>query len=175
MARIVWRGDAVKRRVAAAAALGIDKVDADCVAGAKRDHPWSNQTGFEEGSITMAPAALEGDRVRGRWGAYTAYSLALEIGTSRIGPTIFEREQMGAGDMWAIPGPKPDEGETVMQPFTILPPGSMEGQEGFVTIHKPSMGEGPLMHSRSFLRPQADLNYPLLAAYIGRAYRGQGL
>lgn len=174
MATIVWRGDAVKRRVAAAAQMGVDKVDADCVADARREHPWKSETGFEEGSITMAPAVLEGDRVRGRWGAYTEYSLALEIGTSRIGPTIFEREANSDG-MWSIPAPKPEEGVTVVQPFTILPPGSMDGQEGFVTIHKPSLGEGPLMHSRPFLRPAADMNYPLLASYIGRAYRGEEL
>lgn len=175
MARITWNGDAIKARVAAASKLGIDKVQSLCVTDARQIHPWSNQTGFEEGSITMAGAVLEGARVVGRWGAYTNYSLALEIGTSRIGPTIYEREQAGGGDMWAIPAPKPDDGVRVEQAFTILPPGSMEGQEGWVTIQKPSMGEGPLMHSQPFLRPSADMNYPLLAGFIGRAYRGEEL
>jgi hypothetical protein len=171
VAKIAWNGNAVKQRVAASARMAVDKVAADCVSGAKRGHPWENQTGFEESEIHMAPATLEGKRVVGRWGAFTDYSLALEIGTSRIGPTIYDREAASDG-MWTIAPPQPAPGVTVEQAFTILPPGTMNAQEGFVTVHQPSHGTGPLMSSRPFLRPQADMHYPLLARYIATLYQG---
>lgn len=174
MATLKWNGRSVKNRVAAASRMGVDKVTSECVSDARRDHPWKSQTGFEDAAITMAPAVLEGNRVVGKWGAYTEYSLWLEIGTSRIGPTAFEREASSDG-MWTIPGPKPEPGQRVEQGFTILPPGSMKGQEGFVTIDRPSEGVGPLMEPRPFLRPAADMNYGFLAEWIGMAYRGEAL
>lgn len=176
MARINWKGRDVAARMAAAAQLGIDKTMSECVSTAKRDHPWVNRDGFEEGSIRMGAATLKGRKVTGRWGAYARYSLFLEIGTSRIGATAFMREQAGGGMMWAIPGPKPEEGEKVRQSFTILPPGSMDDQADWVTLRdRPSIGEGPLMAPRPFLRPAADLHYRRLRYYIGAAFRGESL
>lgn len=77
--------------------------------------------------------------------------------------------------MWSIPGPQPEEGVEVVQPFTILPPGTMvdgDGnvQEGFVTLHRPSMGEGPLMEERPFLRPAADRANPGLPHHLHAAF-----
>lgn len=173
MARIVWKGQQVRERVARAAQLGVERTMSQGVSHAKRDHPWEPDTGFEEAAIRMGAATVEADRIVGHWGAYTNYSLFLEIGTSRIGADATEREDAGGGNMWQIPSPQPSEGVTVSQDFTILPPGSMTGQEGFVTLHAPSSGTGPLMAPRPFLRPAADREYPLLAERIGQAFRGE--
>lgn len=172
MARLDWNGPALRRRVALAAAYAVDKTTSECVSGAKRDHPWDNETGFEEGSIMAHPAVFEDAAVRGRWGAYTNYSLYLEIGTSRIGPTAQAREAESPEGMWTIPEPQPEPGVTVRQEFTILPPGTMEGQDDFVTLHQPSYGTGPLMAPRPFLRPQADLQNPRLAERMRAALAG---
>lgn len=173
MATLEWRGKQVAAKMAAAAKLGVDKTMSECVSDARRNHPWVSQTGFEEASITMTGAHADGLRVSGRWGAYADYSLYLEIGTSRVGPTAGQREN--EGEMWSIPGPQPAEGVSVRQPFTILPPGTMADQETFVTLHRPSIGTGPLMGARPFLRPAADTNYPLLRTYIRAAFAGQAL
>jgi hypothetical protein len=75
--------------------------------------------------------------------------------------------------MWQIPGAKPEEGVTVIQPFTLLPPGTLKDQGGWVTIHRPSRGTGPLMGARPFLRPSADLQYRLLAPRCAAAFQGR--
>src|ERR1700749_1658046 len=115
-ATITWNGNQIKAKLAAASQMAVDKVNADCVSGARREHPWHSETGFEEGSIHAAPAITEGERVVGHWGAYTQYSLALEIGTSRIGPTIYDREAASDG-MWTIAPPQPQPGVRVLQAF----------------------------------------------------------
>ena len=159
--------------MAAAAAMGIDRTMADCVGDADRAHEWDNETGFLEASTTILGAAvITGSRVHGSWGSTADYALFIEIGTSRIGPTALEREAEGDDNMWSIPGPQPDPGVTVEQPFTILPPGTMDGQQDWVTLHRPSMGTGPLMQARPWLRPAADRHYPALAGYIGIAFQG---
>jgi hypothetical protein len=172
MASLEWNGDRILARTAAAAAAGIDQTMSECVRGARREHEYENQDGFLEASTDIiAPAHPAGDRVAGRWGSTASYALFVEIGTSRIGPDATIREAEGDGNMWSIPGTQPAEGVTVIQPFTVLPPGTMDGQEEWVTLHQPSRGEGAFMEARPFLRPQADANYPTLARRIGAFFR----
>lgn len=172
MATIKWSGDRIIARMAAASAAGVDRTMGECVGGARREHGYDDETGFLTATTEiLKPATVEGTKVSGTWGSTADYSLDVEIGTSRVGPTVEERKDAAAGNMWDVAAPQPEPGVTVEQPFTILPPGTMDGQEDFVTLHRPSMGEGPLMAQRPWLRPQADLQYPLLAARIGEAFR----
>lgn len=176
MARLNWRGRELVAKVATASAMAIDKTMADCVGDADHNHEWDNETGFLEGSTTIIGfARFDGRRVRGSWGSTADYALFIEIGTSRIGPTAEERETAAHGNMWEVPPTQPADGVTVRQSFTILPPGTMEGQEDWVTLHTPSIGTGPLMEPRPWLRPAADRNYPMLASYIRMALAGESL
>ena len=167
MAHVTWNGKRIMAKAAAAAMFAVDKTTSEAVSGAKREHAWMNDTGIEEASIMMRPASFDGVRVQGRWGAYTDYSLYLEIGTSRIGQTAFERAQ--EGEMWTIPPPLPPEGVTVRQDFTILPPNE---EHGFRSVDRPSDGTGPRMAPRPFLRPQADIQNPQLARRMFEAFTG---
>ena len=172
MATIDWKGDAILAKMGAAAKLALDKVMADCVSEAKRVHAYQNRDGFLEASTQITtPATVEGLKVVGHWGALANYALFVEIGTSRIGSTAFQREQAAGGMMWSIADPKPAEGVSVLQSFTIFPIGGGE----FRTRRTPSIGTGPLMAPRPFLRPAADLHYRFLSTYIGAAYRGENL
>ncbi len=172
MATLDWKGDQVLNKMRVAAAVGVDKVMSDCVRDAKRVHAYENRDGFLEASTQITkPATTNGLTVKGNWGATANYALFVEIGTSRIGSTAFQREQENGGMMWAIPDPRPAEGVSVLQSFTIYPIGDGE----FRTRRTPSIGTGPLMGPRPFLRPAADANYRFLGAYIGAAYRGEKL
>ncbi|MHB1950161.1 MAG: hypothetical protein ACYCQK_01650 [Acidiferrobacteraceae bacterium] len=176
MATLKWNGREIVAKMAAAAAAGIDRTMSECVHDARREHSYVNRDGFLESSTDIIRhAGPDGMRVVGNWGSTADYALFVEIGTSRIGPTAPEREAADGGDMWAVPAQQPAEGVRVLQPFTILPPGTMPGQEGWVTLHRPSMGTGNpgLMAQRPFLRPAADREYPLLAPRIGAAFRGE--
>lgn len=174
MATIDWKGDQIVTKMAAAAALAIDKVMADCVRDAKREHVYENRDGFLEASTQIiAPATTGGKKVSGSWGATAGYALFVEVGTSRIGATAFQREQAAGGMMWAIPDVQPAEGVSVLQSFTVVP----HGDGTFHTEHRPSVRRGNpgFMAPRPFLRPQADLHYPFLRAYVGAAFRGEDL
>ena len=173
MATIEWNGAGIHARAALAAAAAVDRTMSECVRGARRDHEYVNRDGNLEATTDIVDAAhVDGDRVSGRWGSTADYALYVEIGTSRIGPTASEREDASDG-MWTIPDPAPEPGVTVRQDFTILPPGTMEGQEDFVTLDRPSEGTGPLMEQRPFLRPQADRENPLLAPRMAAAFQGR--
>lgn len=166
MAKIVWKGDEVRAKVAAAAAVGIDATMDACVDHAKENHPayppasepyerYANRTAAETGSIRIldnangiAGAMIDGASVHGEWGATMNYSLFLEIGTSVTGPTATERMEAGAYE----------------GPFDPTLEAGWPGVAG---------PEGPLMAPRPFLRPAADEEYPLLAARIGASYRGE--
>lgn len=175
MATIKWNGARVAARMAAAAAAGVDRTMAECVRGARREHQYDDETGFLTATTDiLAPAHMDGTRVEGSWGSTADYSLFIEIGTSRVGPDATSREDAAAGNMWDVPAAQPSPGVTVEQGFTILPPGTMDGQEDFVTLHRPSMGTGPLMAQRPWLRPAADREYGLLAARIGESFRAGG-
>lgn len=165
-----WNGEAVFEAVKAATMLGVDRTLAETARVAKERHEWKSQTGFLEASTTvLRPATLEAGRVSGVVGALANYALWVEIGTSRVGPTAFER--LADSDGWfTIPGPKPAPGVSVLQSFTIIPPGR---GFGFRTVRRPSVKTGPLKVARSFLRPAAYEQFPLLAARIGAAYRGE--
>jgi hypothetical protein len=174
VAVIKWNGAQLRARAAQSAALAVDRTMTEAVRSASREHSYTNQDGFLEASTDVIEAAhRDGDRIVGRWGSTADYALEVEIGTSRIGPNVSEREAQGGGNMWEIPGPLPVEGVTVEQPFTILPPGTMDGQETFVTLHKPSLGTGPFMPARPFLRPAADRENRLLATRMGAAFQGE--
>jgi hypothetical protein len=151
MARLTWYGGRVADKVAAAAAIGVERTMSECVSRAKDDHPafppasepytrFHSRSGFEVGAIViMEPAALRDvTHVGGRWGADSNYALFLEIGTSTDGPTAEQRALEAGGDMSMI---------------------------------APAIG--PLMAPRPFLRPAADAEYPLLATRIGAAFRGE--
>jgi hypothetical protein len=117
MATIKWYGDEVRAKVAAAAAVGVDVTNEKAAEKAEANHPeyppasqpyerYADRTGDESRSIAVFTEAVEeDDRVHGQWGATAKQSLFLEIGTSMAGPTAVEREQMGGGDMDAIPDP----------------------------------------------------------------------
>ncbi len=116
MASIRWNGAKVMAKVTAAAGLGIDRTMAECVRDAGENHPafpppskpyerYANRTGHETGSIHSKGVRTDGKRVSGQWGANAKQSLYLEIGTSVAGPTAFEREVAGGGNMDAIPPP----------------------------------------------------------------------
>jgi len=170
MAVVTFRRREIVQHARQAATIAVDANMAEAVRDATREHPYANRTGFLEAETKIiTPAHPDGDlSVSGQWGDTADYSLFVEIGTSRIGPTADERAQ--EGEMWSIPGPLPEAGVSVVQPFTILPPGSMDGQEGFVTLHRPSIGEGPLMHARPYLRPAADRTNPQLASKLRAAF-----
>lgn len=80
MALIKWNGDAVARRVEAAALKGVDETMAACVRHAKSNHPWRNRTGTLEGSLQMRPAESIAGRIVGLWGSFdVAYAIYLEM------------------------------------------------------------------------------------------------
>ena len=157
MATLKWNGDAVRRQLAAASALGIDKTMADCVTDAKSGHEvyppasepgerYAIRTGHAIGATQiLQPAGPdEPGTIRGRWGSTDETALFVEIGTSREDsgfPRAQEREAAADGDMHAIPPPS----------------------------------DPPLMAARPTLRPAADTHYPGLPSNIGRAYRGESL
>lgn len=170
MARITFRRREIVAHARDAAVVAVDATMAAAVRHASREHPYANRTGFLEAETKITePAHSDGDlHVTGRWGDTADYALFVEIGTSRIGPTAEARAE--AGEMWDIPGPQPQPGVTVRQGFTILPPGTLEGQEDFLTLHRPSVGTGPLMEERPYLRPAADVANPTLAANLHAAF-----
>ena len=173
MARLTWNGDAIVTKVTEAAIAGTDATMDACVASAKTEHEWDSDSGELEGSIGVRQSAtVRGATVVGRWGSDLPHALYMEIGTSRIGERVVPREEAGGGNMWQIPGPFPAMGVTVQQAFTILPPGTMKDQAGWVTLDKPSKGTGPLIRQRPYLRPAADREYRLLATRIRVAFQG---
>lgn len=80
--RLMWYGDAMKRRVSRAAKAGIDDTTAAAAIYAKGNHPgWRNQTGTAEGSIRNEAAEHVGlNRIRGRFGSWAVdYMIWLEL------------------------------------------------------------------------------------------------
>lgn len=173
MARLNWYGDDVIEHVTESVKEGVDRTVEECVDMARTMHEWVNRSGALEGSIwVMQGATSRGGTVVARWGSDDPHALEVEIGTSRVGPRVLAREQAASGNMWEIPSAKPNEGVTVTQPFTLLPPGTMKDQRGWVTAHRPSQGTGPLMGARPFLRPAASMHYRLLASRCRAAFQG---
>ena len=116
MARIEWNGDAVAAKMRAASVRAVEHTIAEAVSDARANHPdyppasqpyerYANRTAFETNAIVSHGAHETDEGVTGTWGAYTNYSLFLEIGTSVEGPTATERMIEGAGDMDAVPPP----------------------------------------------------------------------
>ena len=93
LAVVRWTGEKVAERIAEAARRAIDETNAEAVAAAKGDHPWTNRTGTLEGAIQMRPAAQEADgEIVGLFGAFAvAYAIYLELGTARMPPYPFLR------------------------------------------------------------------------------------
>lgn len=77
-----WTGPAVTEKLRAAQIEGVNRTMAACVAHAKANHAWRNQTGVLEGGIDIVEyAAAEGDGVRGVWGVRDVrYALIHELG-----------------------------------------------------------------------------------------------
>lgn len=77
-----WTGPAVTAKLRAAQVEGVNRTMAACVAHAKANHIWRNQTGVLEGGIDIVDyAAAEGDGVRGTWGVRDVrYALIHELG-----------------------------------------------------------------------------------------------
>lgn len=151
MSRIEWNGDAVAAKVSQACALGINETMALCVEGAKLEHEWVNRTGILEGSIAIArfaaavnivaDAVPSTGEISGRWGSESVfYSIYQEIGTSVAGPTAMERVRENVGGMWDV-APQ-------------------------IRTHKDAPPEWTTTPARPYLRPQADIHYPLLANRI---------
>jgi hypothetical protein len=173
LAGFEWNGDAIFERVKAAAELGVDRTLAQAAAQAKHDHRWVSRTGFLEATIGVLEFAhSDGLSVKGTFGALANYALDVEIGTSRIGPTTFDRAAGSAG-WWTIPAAQPAPGVRVMQAFTLIPPGR---GFGWSTIHKPSRSPasgGPLKAARPYLRPAAYTEFPLLPLRVAAAFKGE--
>jgi hypothetical protein len=169
---IDWNGDEVLAAVGAACEVGVQRTLEAATAQAKHSHRWVSRTGTLEATIgVVEPAHTDGLRTSGSFGALAPYALDVEIGTSRIGPTAFERVA-GSGGWWSIPAPAPAPGVSVRQSFTILPPGA--GHD-FRTLRRGSTGEGPLKEARPFLRPAAYTEFPLLGLRVAAAYRGEAM
>ncbi len=165
-----WNGDEVFEQVRLAAEAGIDRTLEAAADQAKHSHRWVSRTGLLEATIgVLEPAHSDGLVVRGSFGALAGYALDVEIGTSRIGPTTFQRVAGSAG-WWTIPGPAPAPGVSVRQSFTILPPGR---GHGFSTLHRPSTGTGPITAARPYLRPAAFTQFPFLPVRIAAAFKGE--
>ena len=168
MAHTDWRGDDVLAKVMKAAAFGIDQTMALSVDTAKREHEWENQTGHLEGSVVITEAAApDGFVVKGTWGATADYSLFVEIGTSRVGQTAFDRAR--EGEMWSIPGPMYPPGVEGPQAFRLLKY-SKDGHEKWRTLRVPWRGRGPLKEARPFLRPAQDEHVEGLSDRIAAAF-----
>lgn len=83
MAKFIWKGALVSKRVGAASAAAINETLAECVAEAKNHHPgWKNITATAEGSVRViepASGAMLGARIVGKWGSVGVdYMLFLE-------------------------------------------------------------------------------------------------
>jgi hypothetical protein len=152
-----WKGAEVRRRVAAACAVGVDATMEDAAGKARAAHPayppasepgerYATRTGDLTASIGVKDPAVEiAAHVVGVWGASADDALYVEIGTSRKGsgaPRAQTRALTGASaGMWAIPGPS----------------------------------DPPQMSARYYLRPAASEAYSLLGLRIAAAYQGTEL
>lgn len=108
---LVWNGEALKAKMRAAVIVAIDETMGMCVEESTRDHPeyppasepffpWANRTKALTDSVRVLESAhpVSPWRVSGTWGADLDYSLFIEIGTSRQGPTATDRMIAADGD-----------------------------------------------------------------------------
>lgn len=79
---LIWKGDALKSKVKAAAIKGVNATMAQAVNHAKRNHGWKNRSGILEGGISIETyAEVYAEGVRGTWGVFdVVYALAQELG-----------------------------------------------------------------------------------------------
>lgn len=107
----VWNGDRLLAKMRAATILGVDKTLKLCVEESRTGHPryppasdlfspWADRTDTLTFSLkVVADAHPRGPwRITGSWGSEVHYSLFIEIGTSRAGPTATERMLAADGD-----------------------------------------------------------------------------
>ena len=146
---LVWKGKAVTERMRAAQKLGVNATMGACVAHAKNNHDWSNQSGILEGSVDVAEYAIDiPTGVKGEWGSKdVAYALIHELGG------VIEH-----------PGGTP----------YVIGEG---GMATFVSLDDPRAAELPktkphdiTIPARPYLRPAADVKYPELPDNIRAAY-----
>lgn len=155
-----WKGPEVRRKVAVAAAVGLDATMEEGVAKARESHepyppasppdtPYANRTGALTGSTTVKVHAVfvSLTKIVGTWGSSSGHALYDEIGTSRRdsgAPRAQVRALAGAaGSMWDISYPSP--------------------------------AEHPLMAPRLYLRPAAQDAYAGLGRRIAEAYNAETL
>ena len=80
--KVVWRGEAVKKKLVTAAIRGVNITMSGAVLRATYNHPgWKNITSVAEGSIRIVEnAKLKGKRVAGLWGSRNVgYMVFLEF------------------------------------------------------------------------------------------------
>ncbi len=78
-----WRGEAVRKRMEKATAVGINRTMGECVALSKANHTWQNRTGTAERSIRIYRSAVRvASQIRGWWGSVNvSYFKNLEFGS----------------------------------------------------------------------------------------------
>lgn len=146
---LTWNGDALTAKMRQAQKLGVNKTMSECVVHAKANHPWKNQTGILEGSISIADFAHDIENgVEGVWGSKDVkYARIHELGG------VIEH-----------PGGTP---------YLI----GEDGLAVFVRKDHPDAADLPktkphqiTMPKRPYLRPAADEKYPELAVNVKAAF-----
>lgn len=87
---MTWYGGEIANRATAALVPIVRNVTRAAAEYARRNHPWKNRTGDLELGIFAAEPKIEGDVVRGLWGAPSP-ALYLEMGTVKMPPYPFLR------------------------------------------------------------------------------------
>lgn len=95
-AALMWYGEAVEARVAAAAMAGVKAIAELAADHARANHPWKNRTEETEASIFVGePHITPADVVRCPWGAAGA-AVFLEYGTAKMPAYPFLRPAQDA-------------------------------------------------------------------------------
>lgn len=87
---VVWLGERIEARMAAAAKVAIDEVTKAAAEDAAANHWWANRSGDLAANTFAAPAVIEGPRVVGKFGSSMRregfYGLFLERRTPWLRP-----------------------------------------------------------------------------------------
>lgn len=174
---LTWNGDAVLARMRAAQIEGVNKTMAECVAHAKANHEWMNQTSNLTRSIQITTFAHPVERgVSGHWGSTdVAYALIHEIGG-----TIVPKK----AKFLAVPvSPAAKRAGSPRNMRNLVYVQSIKGQpmlvEGTAQARGRKLGKLKVhfilrkrvtIKARPYLRPAADLKYPGLAKNIAKAW-----
>lgn len=80
--RLIWKGQEVEARVAAASQAAVDETNEAGATLARGAAPF--RTGELQGSIGTEPASVSGDQVKGQLVARAPHSIFVELGTSKM-------------------------------------------------------------------------------------------